>query len=356
VQARIVVLPGDGIGPEVTAEAIKILGVLARSRRHEFVFEEAPLGGVAIRAGHPPLPPQTLDVCRGADAILLGAVGGPEWDGLPPNQRPEAGLLGLRRELRLFANLRPVKAFSELLDPAPLRAEALAGTDLLIVRELTGGLYFGEPRGRSVRDGRRVAVDTLPYAEDEIARVARVAFAAAQKRRRHLTSVDKANVLHSSQLWREVVSEVAREFPDVALAHMLVDNTAMQLVRRPAAFDVIVTENMFGDILSDEAAGLVGSLGLLPSASLGAAGPSLYEPVHGTAPDIAGKGIANPTGAILSAAMLLRYALHLDDEAAAIERAVARAFAEGARTADIAGDHPAISTPVFGDRVATHLR
>ena len=355
MQARIIVLPGDGVGPEVTAEAIKILGVIAGTRRHEFVFEEAPLGGTAIRAGHPPLPPHTLESCRRADAVLLGAVGGPEWDGLPPNQRPEAGLLGLRRELRLFANLRPVKAFSELLGSAPLRADTLAGTDLLIVRELTGGLYFGEPRGRSVRDGRRVAVDTLPYTEDEIARVARVAFAAAQKRRHHLTSVDKANVLHSSQLWREVVSEVAREFPDVTLEHMLVDNAAMQLVRRPSAFDVIVTENMFGDILSDEAAGLVGSLGLLPSASLGAAGPSLYEPVHGTAPDITGRGIANPTGAILSAAMLLHYALRLDDEAAAVERAVDRAFAERARTADIAGDGPAISTSAFGDRVATYL-
>jgi 3-isopropylmalate dehydrogenase len=355
VQARIVVLPGDGIGPEVTAEAVKILEVVARAFGHEFSLVEAPLGGAAIRAGRPPLPPETLEAARSADAVLLGAVGGSEWDGLPPDQRPEAGLLGLRRALGLFANLRPVRAYAALIDSAPLRADVLAGTDLLIVRELTGGLYFGQPRGRWVRDGRRVAVDTLPYAEDEIARVARVAFAAAQKRRRHLTSVDKANVLHSSQLWREVVGEVAREFPDVTLEHMLVDTAAMHLVRRPTAFDVIVTENMFGDILSDEAAGLVGSLGFLPSASLGEAGPSLYEPVHGTAPDIAGKGIANPTAAILSAALLLRYALHLDDEAVAVERAIERAIAEGARTADLPGEHPPLSTAAFGDRVAALL-
>ncbi|MGQ0569057.1 MAG: 3-isopropylmalate dehydrogenase [Armatimonadota bacterium] len=353
MRARIVVLPGDGIGPEVTAEAVKVLEAVARKGHHEFVLEETPLGGSAIRAGHPPLPIQTLEACRPADAILLGAVGGPEWDGLPPDRRPEAGLLSLRRELRLFANLRPVRAFPELLDAAPLRSTVLRGTDLVIVRELTGGLYFGEPRGRSVREGRRVAVDTLPYNEDEIARVARVAFNAARTRRRRVTSIDKANVLHSSQLWREVTSEVAGEFPDVTLDHMLVDSAAMQLVRRPAAFDVIVTENMFGDILSDEAAGLVGSLGFLPSASLGIGGPSLYEPVHGTAPDIAGQGIANPIGAILSAAMLLRYALHLHDEATAVERAVDRVIAAGARTADVAAPGVGLSTAAFGDRVAS---
>lgn len=354
MRAHIVVLPGDGIGPEVTAEAVKVLKAVTAGH-HELTFEEALFGGAAMQAGFPPLPVETLAACRRADAVLLGAVGGPQWDGLPPHQRPEAGLLGLRRELRLFANLRPVRAFSDLMDSAPLRPTVLAHTDLLIVRELTGGLYFGEPRGRGEHDGRRVAVDTLRYTEDEVARVARVAFAAAQKRRRRLTSVDKANVLHSSQLWREVVGEIGREFPDVTLEHMLVDTAAMQLVRRPAAFDVIVTENMFGDILSDEAAGLVGSLGFLPSASLGETGPSLYEPVHGTAPDIAGQGIANPTGAILSAALLLRSALHLDDEAAAVERALDRAFATGARTADLAGGAPALSTAAFGDRVAASL-
>jgi 3-isopropylmalate dehydrogenase len=355
MRATIGVLSGDGIGPEVTAEAVKVLRVVAGAGGHQFAFHEAPVGGRAIQAGHPPLPPGTLGLCRRASAILLGAVGGPEWDGLPPNQRPEAALLTLRRELRLFANLRPVRAFPSLLGAAPVRPEVLAGADLLIVRELTGGLYFGEPRGRAVRDGRRTAVDTLPYTEDEIARVARVAFDAARLRRRRVTSIDKANVLHSSQLWREVVTEVGREFPDVTLDHMLVDTAAMQLVRRPTAFDVIVTENMFGDILSDEAAGLVGSLGFLPSASLGTAGPSLYEPVHGTAPDIAGKGIANPVGAILSAAMLLRFALRLEDEAAAIERAVDRAVAEGARTADSAAGGPALSTAAFGDRVSELL-
>ncbi len=355
MQARIVLLPGDGIGPEVTAEAVKVLKTVAGSRGHAFVFEEPLFGSAAIDATGRPLPPDTLETCRRASAILLGAVGGPQWDGLPPDRRPEAGLMGLRRHLQLFANLRPVRAFPDLLAAAPLRPEALKGVNLLIVRELTGGLYFGEPRGRLVRDGRRSAVDTLAYSEDEIARVARIAFDAARARRRRVTSIDKANVLHSGQLWREVVSEVARDYPDVALDHLLVDSAAMQLVRRPAAFDVIVTENMFGDILSDEAAGLVGSLGLLPSASLGAAGTSLYEPVHGTAPDIAGQGIANPVGAILSAAMLLRYALHLSDEAAAVERAVDRVITGGARTPDIAAGGSTISTPAFGDRVASLL-
>ncbi len=355
MQARIVLLPGDGIGLEVTAEAVKVLKTVARSRGHTFVFEEPLFGSAAIDATGHPLPPDTLETCRRADAILLGAVGGPQWDGLSPDRRPEAGLMGLRRHLQLFANLRPVRAFPELLAAAPLRPEALKGADLLIVRELTGGLYFGEPRGRSVRDGRRSAVDTLAYSEDEIARVARVAFDAARTRRRRVTSIDKANVLHSGQLWREVVSEVAGDYRDVTLDHLLVDSAAQQLVRRPAAFDVIVTENMFGDILSDEAAGLVGSLGLLPSASLGAAGTSLYEPVHGTAPDIAGQGIANPIGAILSAAMLLRHALHLADEAAAVERAVDRVIAGGARTPDVAAGGPTISTSAFGDRVVSLL-
>jgi 3-isopropylmalate dehydrogenase len=355
VHASIVVLPGDGIGPEVTAEAVKVLEAVARARGHGFSCQPLPVGGGAIDAGQPPLPPATLEACHRADAVLLGAVGGTQWDGLPPPQRPEAGLLALRRELRLFANLRPVRAYSELAGVSPLRPEVLTGTDLLIVRELTGGLYFGEPRGRSVREGHRTAIDTLPYTEDEVARIARVAFDAARRRRRFVTSVDKANVLHSSQLWREVVVEVAREFPDVRLEHMLVDTAAMQLVRRPAAFDVLVTENLFGDILSDEAAGLVGSLGFLPSASLGEGGPSLYEPVHGTAPDIAGRGIANPVGAILSAAMLLRFALRLPEEAAVVERAVAEVIAAGARTADVAGRGQAVGTREFGDRVAARI-
>lgn len=351
MRARIAVLPGDGVGPEVTAEAVKVLRAVAAARGHVLSFEEAPFGAAALSRGLPPLPAATLDACRSADAVLLGAVGGPEWDGLPPDRRPEAGLLALRRELRLYANLRPVRAFGGVAAASPLRPEVLEGTDFLIVRELTGGLYFGEPRGRTTTNGQRTAVDTLTYSEEEIRRVARVAFEAAGLRRGRVTSVDKANVLHSSQLWREVVDEVALDYPDVTLDHMLVDSAAMQLVRRPAAFDVLVMENMFGDILSDMGAGLIGSLGLLPSASLGAEGPSLYEPVHGTAPDIAGRGLANPSGAILSAALLLRYALGLPEEAALVETAVERALSGGARTTDLAGDGPVLSTADFGDRV-----
>ena len=355
MRARIALLPGDGVGPEVTSEAVKVLRAVAAARGHVLSFEEAPFGAAALSGGLPPLPAATLDACRSADAVLLGAVGGPEWDGLPPDRRPEAGLLALRRELGLYANLRPVRAFGGVAAASPLRPETLDGTDFLIVRELTGGLYFGEPRGRAITDGRRVAVDSLVYSEEEIRRVALVAFSAARLRRGRVTSVDKANVLHSSQLWREVVGEVAQDYPDVALDHMLVDSAAMQMVRRPTAFDVLVMENMFGDILSDLGAGLVGSLGLLPSASLGATGPSLYEPVHGTASDIAGRGLANPAGAILSAALLLRYALGLSEEAALVETAVERALAGGARTADLAGGGPALSTADFGDRVVALL-
>ncbi len=351
----IVLLPGDGIGPEVTAEAVKVLRAVARARGHSFVFQDVLFGSAAIEQTGHPLPSETLEACRRADAMLLGAVGGPQWDGLPPERRPEAGLLGLRRHLDLFANLRPVRAFDGLLNASPLRADVVRGTDMLIIRELTGGLYFGEPRGRRTEGGRRVAIDTLPYNDEEIGRVARVAFDASRMRRRRVTSVDKANVLHSSQLWREVVTEVAREYPDVTCDHALVDSMAMQLIRQPSAYDVVVTENMFGDILSDEAAGLVGSLGFLPSASLGARKPFLYEPVHGTAPDIAGKGIANPVGAILSAAMLLRYSLDSSDDAAAVERAVERVLAGGARTADVAAGGPALSTSAFGDRVVSLL-
>jgi 3-isopropylmalate dehydrogenase len=355
MRAHIVVLAGDGIGPEVTAEAVKVLRAVAAVGPHEIALEELPFGGVALRAGRPPLPLETLQACKRADAVLVGAVGGPEWDGLPPNQRPEAGLLSLRREMRLFANLRPVRAWPQLADAAPLRADVLRGTDMIVVRELTGGLYFGEPRGRATRDGHRTAIDTLPYSEEEVARIVRVACRLAQERRRLVTSIDKANVLHTSQLWREVATEVAAEFPDVTVEHVLVDSAAMHMIRRPSHFDVIVTENMFGDILSDEAAGLVGSLGFLPSASLGIAGPSLYEPVHGTAPDIAGKGLANPMGAILSAAMLLRHALHLPEEAARVERGVDAAIAQGARTADVASAGDALSTAAFGDRVVSLL-
>jgi len=329
----IVLLPGDGVGPEVTREAVRALEATGRRRQIRFAFSEALIGGAALDRAGVPLPAETLERCRRADAILAGAVGGPRWDGLPADRRPERGLLDLRRALDVFANLRPARALAPVLDASPLRPEVVASTDLLIVRELTGGIYFGEPRSLSEEE----AVDTLRYRREEIARVARVAFTLARSRRRRVTSVDKANVLASSQLWRAVVTEVARAFPEVTLAHMLVDTAAMQLVRGPAAFDVIVTENMFGDILSDLAGGIVGSIGLLPSASIGASPPALYEPVHGAAPDIAGRGIANPVGAILSAAMMLRHSFALDEAAAQVEQAVVEVLQHGIRPPDLGG-------------------
>jgi 3-isopropylmalate dehydrogenase len=355
VKASIAVLPGDGIGPEVTAAAVDVLERIAQRGGHDFAFDRHPIGGEALeRTGHP-LPPETLRAARQADAVFLGAVGGPRWDSAPAAVRPERGLLGLRQGLGVFANLRPIRPHPALVDRSPVRAERLAGVDLVFVRELTGGLYFAEPKRRSVDDGVRSAVDTLAYDEREIRRVVELAFALAAGRRGRVTSIDKANVLASSQLWREVTDEVAQGFPQVALDHQLVDAAAMRLIDRPAAFDVVVTENLFGDVLTDEAAVLCGSLGLIPSASLaglrapgsvgsaGSAGsadaaattPGLYEPIHGSAPDIAGRGIANPIGAILSAALLLRYSLGLEAEARAIEQAVDRALAEGLRTADL---------------------
>ncbi len=341
MNAKIVILAGDGIGPEVTAEAQKALEAIGRKFGHRFEFEHRLLGGCAIDATGTPLPDETLAACQTADAILLGAVGGPRWDDPAARVRPEQGLLGIRKALGLFANLRPVKLFPELLHASPLRPEVLDGVDILVVRELTGGLYFG-PRQEAGPDGDQ-AYDTMLYTRPEIERVVRVAAQAARGRRKRLTSVDKANVLASSRLWRRVTSELmAREFPDVELEHVLVDAAAMHLIRRPASFDVLVTENMFGDILTDEAAMLAGSMGMLPSASLGEATNAmglprgLYEPIHGSAPDIAGRGIANPLAAILSAAMLLRHSLGLEQEARAVEGAVAAALADGYRTADIA--------------------
>jgi len=352
MEANIVLLPGDGIGPEVVAEAVRVLEAVGRRFGHRFAFDERLMGGCSIDRYGTALTDETLAACQAADAVLLGAVGGPKWDDPQAAVRPEQGLLALRKGLGVFANLRPVKAYPQLVGASPLRPEKLAGVDLVVVRELTGGLYFGKPKGRDVVDGHLRAVDTLEYQDFEIRRIVEMAFGLARQRRKKLTSVDKANVLESSRLWRQVAGEVAQAYPDVALEHMLVDTAAMRLVSNPAGFDVIVTENMFGDILTDEAAVLAGSMGLLPSASLGSAGPGLYEPIHGSAPDIAGKGIANPVGTVLSAAFMLRYSFGLEPEAAAIERAVEHTIAAGQLTADLGG---ACSTRAVTDSIIGFL-
>jgi 3-isopropylmalate dehydrogenase len=337
MKASVVLLPGDGIGPEVVAEGRRALESVAARFGHTVAFEERLLGGAAIDASGNPLPPETLAACERADAVLLGAVGGPKWDDPRSKVRPEQGLLGLRRSLGLFANLRPVRVHPALADASPLKSDRIADVDILFVRELTGGLYFGQPRLRETVGGRTRAVDTLEYTDEEIRRVVRLAFRLARGRRKRVTSVDKANVLESSRLWREVAVEVAAEFPDVQLEHQLVDSCAMRLVTSPRGFDVVVTENMFGDILTDEAAVITGSLGLLPSASLGDGPRGLYEPIHGSAPDIAGKGIANPLGTISSVALLLRHSLGLEEEARVLEGAIDAAITGGARTKDM---HP----------------
>jgi 3-isopropylmalate dehydrogenase len=338
VNAHIVLLPGDGIGPEVIQAAAQALQAVAAKFGHVFTFEERLIGGCAIDQEGAALTETTLAACKASSAVLLGAVGGPKWDDPQAKVRPEQGLLALRKELGVFANLRPVQVHPSLVNASPLKPEKLAGVNLLVVRELTGGLYFGQPKGRRIVDGHRQAVDTLEYSEFEIRRVVDLAFRLAGSRGKKVTSVDKANVLESSRLWRQVVIEVGAAYPQVKLEHMLVDTASMRLITTPAAFDVLVTENMFGDILTDEASVLAGSMGLLPSASLGSQGPGLYEPIHGSAPDIAGRGIANPIGAILSAALLLRYSLELEAEAVCIERAVDRAIADGCRTADLGGE------------------
>ena len=356
MKATIVLLPGDGIGPEVVREAQLVLAAVAESGGHQLSFEEHRIGGAAIDDTGDPLPPTTLEACRRADAILLGAVGGPRWDSPRAAVRPEQGLLGLRKRLGLYANLRPVRVHPALADVSPLKPSLLVGVDLIFVRELTGGLYFGRPRVRDVSDGRRHAIDTLEYAEEEIARVVRLAFRLARGRNKRVTSVDKANVLESSRLWREVTNEIAAEFPDVALEHQLVDSCAMRIVTAPRSFDVVVTENMFGDILTDEAAVLAGSLGLLPSASLGDTTRGLYEPIHGSAPDLAGKDVANPIGTILSAAMLLLRSLGLAREARHVERAVASVITAGARTADMSpAPGTALTTRAMGERIRREL-
>ncbi|HEY8296793.1 MAG TPA: 3-isopropylmalate dehydrogenase [Candidatus Baltobacteraceae bacterium] len=354
----VAVLPGDGIGPEVTRAAVRIL----RAVRPDLDCVETPVGAAALRAGEPALPDRARELCERSAGILFGAVGLPEYDGKPLPERPEYALFVLRRDYELYANIRPVKVFAGLEHASSLRPELVENLDLVVIRELTGGIYFGKPKEQRVgADGIEEAVDTMIYRAPEVERIARVAFELARKRRKHVTSVDKQNILETSRLWRRVVERVAKEYPDVALAHLLVDNAAMQLVRRPRDFDVLLTENMFGDILSDEAAILTGSIGNLPSASLGTRGTpgkqfGLYEPISGSAPDIAGRGIANPTAAILSAAMLLRHSLDDETGAARIERAVEAAFAAGARTTELArGNEPSLTTEAFTQAVLATL-
>ena len=347
---RITILPGDGIGPEVTAEAVRVLQTVATIHGLRFEFEEHAIGGVAIKKFGSPLPRTTLDACLASDAVLLGAVGSPEFDRVPPNQRPEAGLLLLRSALGGYANLRPAISYASIAACSPLRTEVACGTDILIVRELLGGLYFGEPRGIDTANGTTVAKNTMRYSVEEIERVARVAFEAARKRRGKVTSVDKANVLETSQLWRQTVTRVSQQYPDVTLEHLYVDACAMHLISNPRRFDVLLTENLFGDILSDEAAVITGSLGMLASASIGGE-VGLYEPVHGSAPDIAGRGTANPCGAIASAAMMLRHSFQLEQEATDIELAIENVLEAGYRTPDIAEGTGGfvITTSEFGE-------
>ncbi len=352
-QYRIALLPGDGIGVEVVAEARKVLEAVGRRHAISFDFVECLVGGAAIDRFGTPLPDDTLTQARGCDAVILGAVGGPKWDTMPTDRRPEAGLLGLRKGLSLFANLRPAILFDELIGESAIKEEVIRGVDIMVVRELTGDVYFGTPRGIEERDGQRVGINTMVYSESEIRRIAHTAFSIARRRRNKVTSVDKANVLESMALWRDVVTEVGREYPDVALEHMYVDNCAMQLVRNPRDFDTILTTNMFGDIVSDEAAMLTGSIGMLPSASLGAPGSvGLFEPVHGSAPDIAGRGIANPIACILSTAMMLDLSFQEEAAAYAIMSAVRTAVADGLRTMDIyRGEGTRVSTTEMGDRI-----
>lgn len=333
---NIVLLPGDGIGPEITTQAVEVMKKVADKFGHNVTFTEELIGGCAIDATGKPLPKETVEACKNADTVFLGAVGGPKWDNLDGATRPEAGLLGIRKELGLFANLRPAKLFPELSSACFLRPDIVEdGIDVMVVRELTGGIYFGQPQGQEERGGVRYGYNTMVYNEDEVRRIARIAFEAAMKRDKRVCSVDKANVLEVSRLWRSVVEEVAKEYPEVELSHMYVDNAAMQLVRDPNQFDVIVTGNLFGDILSDEAAVITGSIGMLPSASLNKSGTGLFEPIHGSAPDIAGQNKANPLASILSMAMMLRHSFNLIKEANAIEAAVQKVLREGYRTGDI---------------------
>jgi 3-isopropylmalate dehydrogenase len=348
----VMLLPGDGVGPEVVEQAVRILEAVGRKFNHQFTFEHGLIGGCSIDQFGVSLTDETVEKCKKSSAVLMGAVGGPKWDDPSAKDRPERGLLRIRKELGVFANLRPVRVHPALIDSSPLRPEKLAGVDMIVVRELTGGLYFGQPKGREMIEGVERAFDTLEYYDYEIRRVTELAFKLARERRKKVTSVDKANVLESSRLWRQVAIEVGKANPDIALDHVLVDTAAMKLVSSPASFDVMVTENMFGDILTDEASVLSGSMGMLPSASLGDGGPGLYEPIHGSAPDIAGKGIANPLGTILSAALMLRYTFGLENEACQIESAVNTAIDQGARTVDLGGQ---LTTLQMADEVLKNL-
>jgi 3-isopropylmalate dehydrogenase len=348
---RIAVLAGDGIGPEVTAEAVKVLKAIEGVLGVTFRFQSGLVGGCALDQTASPLPAETISICNNSNAVLLGAVGGPQWDSRRPELRPEQGLLQLRQRLGLYVNLRPARVLDSLIGISALKADRVRGTDLVIVRELMGGIYFGNPRGIFSKNGERLGLNTEIYREHEVERVAHRAFQLARLRRRKVTSVDKANVLESSRLWREVVTRVARSYPDVELHHLYVDNCAMQLIDKPTSFDVILTTNMFGDILSDEAAMLTGSIGLLPSASLGEHS-ALYEPIHGSAPDIAGRNRANPIAAIASAALMLRYTLHMETAAAAVETAIERILKRGVRTADLPGKKRPTSTTHMGDLIA----
>jgi len=352
MDAKITLLPGDGIGPEIVTEAVRVLETIASKHGHSFTFTECLMGGCSIDKYGSSLTDETLTDCQASDAVLLGAVGGPKWDDPNAKDRPERGLLTLRKGLGVFANLRPVKVHPALIEWSPLKPEKLRGVDIMVVRELTGGLYFGWPKGRDLKDGRERAVDTLEYYDYEIKRVLELAFKLAKGRKKKVTSVDKANVLESSRLWRQIATEVGRENPDVELENVLVDTASMRLITNPARMDVVVTGNMFGDILTDEASVLAGSMGMLPSASLGESGPGLYEPIHGSAPDIAGRGVANPVGTILSSAMLLRHSLGLASEAMSIEKAVDQSITDGARTADIGGK---LNTHQMTDEIIARL-
>ena len=349
---NITLLPGDGIGPEVVTEAVRVLDVIAGKYHQSFQYKERLMGGCSIDQYGTSLTDEALADCQSADAILFGAVGGPKWDDPNAKDRPERGLLALRKGLGVFANLRPVKVHPALIDASPLKPERLKGVDILVIRELTGGLYFGQPKMREMRGDCEWAVDTLEYYDYEIKRIVQLAFDLAKGRRKKVTSVDKANVLESSRLWRQVATQVGKDHPEVTLEHQLVDSAAMKLITGPASMDVVVTENMFGDILTDEASVLSGSMGMLPSASLSEAGVCLYEPIHGSAPDIAGQGIANPVGTILSAALMLRYSLKLEEEAQCIEKAVDETITNGARTADLGGK---LTTRQMTDEIIKHL-
>jgi len=354
---KICMLPGDGVGPEIIPQAVKALQAVGKRFGRSFEFVEGLIGGAAIDAFGVPLPDETLEAAKAADSVLLGAVGGPKWDNVPREIRAEVGLLAIRKELGLFANLRPAKLYPELKKACFLRPDIVErGIDVMVVRELTGGIYFGKPKGIEVRNGERVGFNNMIYHEHEVRRIAKVAFETARKRKKQLCSVDKANVLDVSQLWRDVVIEVAKDYPDVELRHLYVDNAAMQLVRDPSQFDVIVTGNLFGDILSDEASVITGSIGMLPSASLGDKNPGLYEPIHGSAPGRAGQNKANPLATVLSAAMMLRYDFDLEAEAKAIEDAVAKTLSDGFRTSDIMGEGTSlVSCSEMGDKVAERI-